>query len=208
MPHLFEDPNMFTDGGAVGTVTSNDTLNPNTDIQVTGTTNASTIIVQTQDWNCTASADGLVFDTWCYGVTRGQTGASNLPYEISWADLKRQNKIDDEKRKKARARARKLLKRHLTPKQWLDYDTHGEFFVKTPKGHLYQIGSARDHNIVRLNKRRKAMRVLCASIYGYGVPVEDIMLAQKLMLETQEDAFLKIAHHWPVSTAQGLRRAA
>jgi hypothetical protein len=52
------------------------------------------------------------------------------------------------------------------------------------------------------------MRVLCVTVYDVNVPVADIMLAQKLMLETQEDAFLKIAHHWEVSAAQGVRRAA
>jgi hypothetical protein len=166
-------------------------------------------IVYTDEWQATASStDGLAFE---YTATGSETWAwetaNNASATIDW-DLSLPTPEEWARQEKARERARTLLERHLTPKQWLDYEEFGHFFIKTPKGHRYQIGSAHYQNVVRLNKRRKAMRTLCVVVRDVNVPVEDLMLAQKLMLETQEDAFLKIAHHWGVASARGLRRAA
>lgn len=180
------------------------------------TASSDTVIVFTDEWSCTAGTDTSVLQ-FNYTTTTGSSDiiVNDVVWERDpeklreWNEHYRRERENEEKRKKKiQDRARELLKRHLTPRQWSDYIERGHFFVKTRKGHLYQITAARDHNIIRLNKRRKPMRVLCVSIYEVDVPVEDIMLAQKLFLETQEDRFLKIANHWAVSSAQGLRRAA
>jgi hypothetical protein len=109
----------------------------------------------------------------------------------------------ERKAKAAHDRARELLRRHLTRRQRDQYDEHGFFHMRTPRGHLYKIGSARDHNVVRLNRRGKAMKVYCASIYGVKVPLPDVLLAQMLMLQADESAFLRIANEWAVRTARG-----
>lgn len=103
----------------------------------------------------------------------------------------------------AKWRARELLLRNLTPKQQDDYLYEGRFTVKTKRGHRYVIGKNWSQNIVRVNRRGKPMRVYCVSVHG-NVPLEDSILGQKLMLEHDEDHFLKVARQWPVRFACGV----
>jgi hypothetical protein len=47
------------------------------------------------------------------------------------------------------------------------------------------------------------MRTYCVTVGGC-VPVEDVMLAQKLMLDYDERHFLRVARQWPVRLALGV----
>lgn len=102
-------------------------------------------------------------------------------------------------REKAKARAKELLVKHLTPNQRGEYEQHGCFHVVTRKKHRYLIKQGRISNVIRLNKRGKPVRAFCIHPKIF-VPDEDTMLTQKLMLETDEDEFLRIANHRKVHT--------
>lgn len=100
---------------------------------------------------------------------------------------------------KPRKRARRLLMSHLTDYQRRMYRKHRYFHVVSEKGKKYRIKHGDTQNVYLLEKGKEAKR-FC--IHPSNVPVEDAMLAQLLMLETDEHAFLKIANAFPVPAYQ------
>lgn len=163
----------------------------------------------TIQWTSNACTTGnwIVTDTWDNADTWGSTGTA-LTILRNWADAVH-HEVEEKTKSPSPAakRAEELLLRNLTEKQRADYLQDGRFYITTKKKHKYVITKARDHNVIRLNKRGKPINCLCLSIYVVKVPLGDVLLAQKLMLEDDEDGFLKKANHWAVSTARGLRAA-
>ncbi len=104
---------------------------------------------------------------------------------------------------RANWRAEELLTRNLSRYQRESYEEHGRFKVKTHRGHYYWIGKAKVQNVLRVNRRGTPMRVYCLRIRD-RVPLGDTLLAQKLLLETDEDQFLEVAFQWPVRFGAGL----
>lgn len=92
-------------------------------------------------------------------------------------------------RKAAAARAEKLLETCLTSGQRESLRKNGWFVVYTKSGRGYQIRRGRARNVIEVNTKRT---YCCHPVDG--VPDADTMLAQKLMLETQEDEFLRLAN--------------
>ncbi len=199
----------MVDGDATGAITYTRTAAGG---QVTITTGCNSSIIEIHDWStgltgsCTAASWGM---SWGTTGNCSSGGRSITDWEFrqpSATEQRAWRRKEAARRKKQRAaskRARELLRRFLTERQLADFDKHGHFFMQTPKGHRYKIGSARDHNVVRLNRRGKPMRVFCASIYGVRVPLEDVLLAQLLMLQADEDGFVRVANHWALRTARG-----
>lgn len=97
----------------------------------------------------------------------------------------------------AQERGLQLLKENLTPKQREQYETHKHFDVKgNVSGKTYRIKHGRQMNIKELDKNGKRVRGLCFlpnSSHG-ALVAGDCMLAQKIALETDETATLKIAN--------------
>jgi hypothetical protein len=94
---------------------------------------------------------------------------------------------------KAEQRASTLLKEWLTPEQCFQYKSLGYFEVRgSHSGKRYRIRSARQMNVDLLDERGHAAAFLCFLPEKY-VPVSDMMLAQKIMLENNELAALKVA---------------
>lgn len=114
----------------------------------------------------------------------------------------------------AQRRARRLLVQHLTPEQRRTYEAHAYFDVDI-NGKTYRIRQG-THGNVRLLERAKACPPIFATIPAEqplvekvsfcaqpnGVPAEDAMLAQKLMLETDERKFLEIANWTDLATGR------
>jgi hypothetical protein len=93
------------------------------------------------------------------------------------------------------AKARVLLDRALTPKQRRDLFARGYFFVKG-KRFTYRIHEGCSGNVDALDFRGCLISRFCAHPLG-RVPVYDVMLAQKLWIETDENMFLKKAAPYP-----------
>lgn len=103
----------------------------------------------------------------------------------------------------ARRKARKLLRRFTTPEQWREYLQKGAVTVET-KNAIYTltpnwIAGVRCHpkrKGYRWFKRHKPALLysdrLCIQP-SKNVPTEDMIVAQKLLLENDEERFLKIA---------------
>ena len=103
------------------------------------------------------------------------------PIRHGWAALVR--------RRKTRLRAEALLWVWLSPAQRKQYRARRWFEVTTTSGRRYRILRG---GVVRLDPRGSAYCIEATS----PVPVADEMLANKLLLETDERRFLATAHRF------------
>jgi hypothetical protein len=94
------------------------------------------------------------------------------------------------RRRQARQRAEALLLAWLSPDQRAQYRSRGRFEVTTVAGHRYRVCPG---GVVGLDPRGWAYCIEATS----PVPVADELLAFKLLLETDEQRFLTIAHRYP-----------
>jgi hypothetical protein len=93
-------------------------------------------------------------------------------------------------RRRARLRAEALLWAWLSPAQRQQYRRRRWFEVTTTSGRRYRILRG---GVVRLDPRGSGYCIEATS----PVPVADEMLANKLLLETDERRFLATAHRFP-----------
>lgn len=98
----------------------------------------------------------------------------------------------------AEARARTLLKDWLSPTQACQYNTNGNFTVTgCDTGKLYRIENGRQMNVVELKDDGSPHCKWCfapALPDGRALATADVMLAQKLALETMESEALRGAN--------------
>ena len=94
------------------------------------------------------------------------------------------------RRRRARRRAEALLWAWLSPAQRRQYRRRGWFEVTTASGRRYRILRG---GVVRLDPRGSGFCIEATA----PVPVADEMLANKLLLETNERRFLATAHRFP-----------
>jgi hypothetical protein len=124
---------------------------------------------------------------------------------LSWAliifllaDLLGSSQDEFNERRKAEQRAYALLKRWLSPEQLAQLERHGYFEVRgSHSGQCYRIRREWNMNIDELDGEGSRVAVWCFSPAGH-LPLGDNMLAQKIALETDEQAALAVANHsWP-----------
>lgn len=96
---------------------------------------------------------------------------------------------------RANMRARRLLLRHLDPVQRKQYRKECSFIVQAPSGNRYHIKRGRAGNVYQIEAGgRPVYQRLCALPDDRSLPLPDIMLAQKLALEANEEGFHRVAH--------------
>ncbi len=115
---------------------------------------------------------------WCIAlVSTVERGRRRLSYTVS----------------KAERRASTLLNEWLTQEQCHQYHGLGYFEVKGSfSGMRYRIRYGRQMNVDQLDERGHRVAAWCFLPEKY-VPISDVMLAQKLMLENDELAALSVA---------------
>lgn len=98
------------------------------------------------------------------------------------------------KRVAAQKKATELLLENLDAEQQIEFNQHKRFTVhvrgKVDQHYLIEYGYAGN---VKLFHKGKAIAKFCIHP-AHNLPNEDVMLAQKLLLETNEEQFLKIAN--------------
>jgi hypothetical protein len=105
------------------------------------------------------------------------------------------------------ARGLRLLRAWLSPKQRAQFDSFGYFDVTGSASHKkYRIHFGVSANIQELDNGDKPRMGWCFIPDGYLVP-GDVMLAQKIALETSERDALAVANQFPPSIP-ALRRNA
>ena len=98
---------------------------------------------------------------------------------------------------RGRAKARQLLTEWLSPTQLAQYKRKGHFEVTgCHSGKRYRIRSNGQLNIDELDERDSTLVAWCFGPEGH-LPIGDIMLAQKIALETNECASLEVANGNP-----------
>ena len=93
----------------------------------------------------------------------------------------------------AEAAAERLLREHLDAEQVAQLERDRAFVVSVSSGRRYKIKRGRQGNVVEIDARGRSLRKFCIHADLY-VPDPDTMLAQKLLLETDEAAFHRIAN--------------
>lgn len=106
-------------------------------------------------------------------------------------------RVDQERRAQERAkrnaadeRARLLLEEFLSPTQLKQWIKDGTFFIETPNGKLFKLGKKGTRE---LNGKEQAIASYCIHTKR-AVPQCDNILARKLLLETDEGEFRRIAN--------------
>lgn len=117
----------------------------------------------------------------------------------------RQARIDQEnavrqaelakQRKEAADRAAALLSDHLAPEQRETFEKQRHFVVHSRDGQRrYRVEYGTAGNVKLLNAEGKAVAKFCIHPVDSRIPTEDVMLTQKLMIEGDEESFLRIAN--------------
>jgi len=94
------------------------------------------------------------------------------------------------------ARARRLLTRLLSTQQLQELDKHGCFTVRVPGRGTFCILPRSTFNVIHL----QTGNLYCCTTEAF-VPLSDLMLAQKLLLETDPDRFFAAANCRPETFA-------
>ncbi len=127
--------------------------------------------------------------------TRAQEGYERLRREHEQRRIQQEQEAAE-----CLERATTLLLGCLDDNQTEEYNTLKTFHVVGASGRRYRIGYGHAGNVAELDNEGKAIVKFCihASIH---MPVPDTMLTQKLLLETNEEEFRKIANQTPVRMA-------
>lgn len=103
-------------------------------------------------------------------------------------------------------RARELLLGCLTAEQRESFERAHSFLVVSNKGNVFRVRQGRVHNIHRLNAAGEPVEEWCVTPFG-EIPVYDVMLMQKLALETDEDGLARRANITLARSGQMVRHA-
>ena len=128
----------------------------------------------------------MQFLTWLLGRGFGRERQRSLPVHES----SRPAPGLLEARAAAEVRARRLLLRLLNPAQRLEFERYGYFAVLVPGRGKFWILPSRVFNVLH-----------SATGHSYcgtpqtEIPLSDLMLAQKLLLENNPDLFFAVANH-------------
>ncbi len=101
---------------------------------------------------------------------------------------------EDRQRKIAEEKALQLLLENLEENQAEIFKRTGAIPVVAKSGRKYSIRKGTSGNVDELNEKDAVWKRLCFHPADYNIPVYDVMLAQKLMLENCEEEARKIAN--------------
>lgn len=161
----------------------------------TSCTNA-TIAMNTANWAAWniqyaniqyAIVNALTWTNWCSPQDLVQTATE---VEIAPA-ARRRAELD-----LANRRAEDLLRRELTPEQIEDLEKKQCFYLESvTTKRRYRIDRGTHGNVKLLGPDGKIIGTYC--VQPDNVPVADVMLAQKLWIEGNEEGFEKVANYRP-----------
>lgn len=137
--------------------------------------------------------------TWAPYSWAGAQRTAGLPHELTPEERtvqERRRQQAEESRRQANELAEELLRSALTPEQIQDLEEYRAFTVTVlrPDGteREYRIHRGQVQNVIGRDRQGRPCRYCIHP--SEGVPDADAMLAQKLLLETDEEAFLRVAH--------------
>lgn len=164
----------------------------------TAVTNAATVWVNWISVNSTSSTVLTIGPAVPYAPYVDQrTPEEKAAYEarlaIELAEVQRKADLAATERRAAIAKARALLLSMLSLKQREQYERERFFdVIARASRRRYRIRQGTHGNVRLLNEQGQEVASYCGQ--PHGVPDEDAMLAQALMLEHAEEDFLKVAN--------------
>ena len=140
-------------------------------------------------------------ETWRRWVIRSHITSLSVPRNdlVDYEAVRRRNEAlvqAEGERKSARERAEVLLNEVLTPDQRQELKENGYFTLRLmdDKGtRFYRIYRGRSRNVQQVTEDGRRIMTLCAHPNEH-VPDADTIVAQKLMLMTNEQEFLRVAN--------------
>jgi hypothetical protein len=118
-------------------------------------------------------------------------------------DPRQTNNAHRSRRLAAEARACDLLREHLNETQREQFERVGSFVVVAQSGRRYRIRSANTSNVRDETDGASYCMQFRSDPQCLRIPLEDLMLAQKLLLECDEPEFLRIANKSGVPDGRG-----
>lgn len=166
----------------------------------------------------TSNTSNMIWTNWIQSASGSYSVVYASPQERQWEaaaqeERQRAQKAADDVRRRATARATKLLHLCLTEQQRRQFEQHKCFEVISAGGTVrYLLFHGRSANVYRLDAQGRVVKRFCAHP-ALMVPDADTLLAQKLMLETDPQAFERLANEHPLDDrgfrlAEALRPAA
>jgi hypothetical protein len=104
------------------------------------------------------------------------------------------NNAHQDSRLDARTRARDLLREHLNETQREQFERAGSFVVVAQSGRRYRIRTATTSNVRDEAEGADYCMQFRSDPQCLSIPLEDLLLAQKVLLECDEPQFLRIAN--------------
>lgn len=127
-------------------------------------------------------------------IYQARTAEEELAHQRAQAEAIRAQAKAAEERKKAAIRSRELLLSHLTASQRKTFIDKKWFVIEGGQTKtIYRIRDAGHAGNVDIMIGERVTHRLCCHC-DYSIPVHDNMLAQKLTLEYDEPAFLRLAN--------------
>ncbi len=170
------------------------------------------------DWNTAYTVTTSAITTnkiWVHWISADNTTSAPIlrtmdPAEAARREAEYQQRLDREIRARREAKvladeadkkALALLLAHLTDEQAKQYQTKQYFELITRDGkRRYRLQHKWAGNVRLVNDKGVEISQFCIHP-GVEIPIADSLLAQKLMLEHDEEQFLKIANHTPLVRA-------
>lgn len=145
-----------------------------------------------------SSTTGIIWGLWAGSHTQTSQTWDRPTAEQLRVEHERNKRLEAERltlqreRDEARARARELLMMVLSQEQRAEYEEKKQFRLYTQSGKCYLVKRGRSGNVTLIENDKEVERY-CIHPPDM-VPDEDTLVAQKLLLETNEAEFLKIAN--------------
>lgn len=161
--------------------------------------NSTTTSAQTWiDWNTASTTNITVQGTLTYSTVTNGLVPAPITAEQAEAAVEERRAQTERRRKReaeiaaARERAEALLLSCLDEEQRAELQVHDRFHVTTPSGRRYCIHRGRAGNVTSRDPHGRLVKYCIHD--AVGLPDADTMLAQKLLLETDETGFLQTAN--------------
>lgn len=146
------------------------------------------------EWLDTLRNDPVAFEAW-FSPIRDRANQLNQ-------DTRVKAEVEKKKAAEANERAEKLLQEVLSPAQRAELQRKNYFHVRA-NGRRFRITRGWAGNVLEVDARSRLRYRFCAHPNQH-VPAPDVMLAQKLVLESEPERFFSVANK---SQVRRLRRA-
>jgi hypothetical protein len=147
-------------------------------------------------WNGTAAATASYYEV---SAPKQPTAEEVEARRLAREEAVRARAEEDRKQREADKRAEELLVKNLDKEQRKQFEKEGKFKVVLHDGKFFEIYKGWSGNVRELSKDGKPIARLCIHPQE-RVPLADLMLAQKLMLETNRELFEKTANRTLISS--------